>query len=90
MLAGEKRRKFNVPVDEFKISAFGILHLPTGTRFVASPLVQRYGFFLDRQLGMTLPGGKKYSADELHQTMRELWRKRMDTLDPNGPIEFER
>jgi hypothetical protein len=86
-LAQAGRAKSGIRAEEFKIDPFGITHVPTGTRFNAYPFVQRYGFFRDKNLSVRRSNSKIYEAEALHVVMLELWRERMDALDPNGPIE---
>jgi hypothetical protein len=86
MMSGERQRKVKIPSEEFEITAVGITHLPSATRFIAYPFVQRFGFFSDGQYGIIVSNGKKYDRDDVQQAMKSLWRKRMDELDPNRPI----
>jgi hypothetical protein len=85
MMSGGKQQKVKIPSEEFEITAVGAIHLPSGTRFLAYPFAQRYGFFFDGKYGAIVSTGKKYDRDEVQQAIKNLWRKRMDDLDPNGP-----
>lgn len=89
MLGGGKQRKVTLNPEEFAITSFGITHVPTETRFIAYLGAQRFGFFWDGKFGVSLPNGKKYDGEEVRQAMKEHWRKRMDLLDPNGPVDPE-